>query len=174
MEEDGFVYIFADAKIEELSPSSWRQARLHRSLAFYFRIRPNAEKVRCESIGLFLVGEDGFEPSKRNAADLQSVPFGHSGTPPYSICSGAGRRTRTPDLLITNQLLYQLSYTGGSTEHGYYTMMGEKVKHFFHFFRKFLPVYVLLLFVFGKHGNITEKEGSSWRNLTMNFSTGPV
>ena len=28
------------------------------------------------------MGEDGFEPSKRNAADLQSVPFGHSGTPP--------------------------------------------------------------------------------------------
>ena len=28
--------------------------------------------------------------------------------------NGAGRRTRTPDLLITNQLLYQLSYTGGS------------------------------------------------------------
>ena len=25
--------------------------------------------------------------------------------------AGAGRRTRTPDLLITNQLLYQLSYT---------------------------------------------------------------
>ena len=24
---------------------------------------------------------------------------------------GAGGRTRTPDLLITNQLLYQLSYT---------------------------------------------------------------
>ena len=35
--------------------------------------------------GLTLVGEDGFEPSKRNAADLQSVPFGHSGTPPYEI-----------------------------------------------------------------------------------------
>ena len=27
---------------------------------------------------------------------------------------GAGRRTRTPDLLITNQLLYRLSYTGAS------------------------------------------------------------
>ena len=26
--------------------------------------------------------------------------------------SGAGRRIRTPDLLITNQLLYRLSYTG--------------------------------------------------------------
>ena len=25
---------------------------------------------------------------------------------------GAGRGTRTPDLLITNQLLYQLSYAG--------------------------------------------------------------
>ena len=31
------------------------------------------------------MGEDGFEPSKRNAADLQSVPFGHSGTPPYEV-----------------------------------------------------------------------------------------
>ena len=27
-----------------------------------------------------------------------------------TVC-GAGERTRTPDLLITNQLLYQLSYT---------------------------------------------------------------
>ena len=61
----------------------------------------------CNMSGL--VGEDGFEPSKRNATDLQSAPFGHSGTLPYSI--GAGGRIRTPDLLITNQLLYQLSYT---------------------------------------------------------------
>ena len=54
-----------------------------------------------------MVEEGGFEPPKRDATDLQSAPFGHSGTPPY----GAGERTRTPDLLITNQLLYQLSYT---------------------------------------------------------------
>ena len=39
----------------------------------------------AKAIGFFLVGEDGFEPSKRNAADLQSVPFGHSGTPPYKV-----------------------------------------------------------------------------------------
>ena len=33
---------------------------------------------------LFLmVEEDGFEPSKRNVTDLQSAPFGLSGTPPY-------------------------------------------------------------------------------------------
>ena len=29
--------------------------------------------------------EGGFEPPKRNATDLQSAPFGHSGTPPYQI-----------------------------------------------------------------------------------------
>ena len=59
------------------------------------------------------VGRGGFEPPKSVTADLQSAPFGRSGTLPI-ICSkelGAGGRTRTPDLLITNQLLYQLSYT---------------------------------------------------------------
>lgn len=30
----------------------------------------------------FLVGADGFEPSKHYAADLQSVPIGHSGKLP--------------------------------------------------------------------------------------------
>ena len=47
--------------------------------------------------------------------DLQSVPFGHSGIPPCNPQLkdlGAGEGTRTPDQLITNQLLYQLSYTG--------------------------------------------------------------
>ena len=32
-----------------------------------------------------LVGEGGFEPPKALPADLQSVPFGHSGTPPYAL-----------------------------------------------------------------------------------------
>ncbi len=63
-----------------------------------------------------MVGEGGFEPPKSLTTDLQSAPFGHSGIPPYSLGyaaekDGAGRRTRTPDLLITNQLHYQLSYT---------------------------------------------------------------
>ena len=64
-----------------------------------------------------VVGEDGFEPSKSKTTDLQSAPFGRSGTPPYSVMScggGAGGRIRTPDLLITNQLLYRLSYTSVS------------------------------------------------------------
>ena len=48
-----------------------------------------------------MVEEGGFEPPKASPADLQSVPFGHSGTPPYLVF-GAGGRIRTPDLLITN------------------------------------------------------------------------
>ena len=48
-----------------------------------------------------LVGEGGFEPPKRDATDLQSAPFGHSGTLPF----GAGERSRTINLLITSQLL---------------------------------------------------------------------
>ena len=43
------------------------------------------KKTNPLGLVLIVVGEDGFEPSKRNAADLQSVPFGHSGTPPYLV-----------------------------------------------------------------------------------------
>ena len=43
---------------------------------------PTTKKTSSYELVFFVVGEDGFEPSKRNAADLQSVPFGHSGTPP--------------------------------------------------------------------------------------------
>ena len=52
----------------------------------------------------------GFEPPKASPTDLQSVPFGRSGTPPWIFPSsllGASEGTRTPDRLITNQLLYQ-------------------------------------------------------------------
>ncbi len=44
------------------------------------------------------MGRDGFEPSKQVAADLQSVPFGHSGiSAPLSII-----------LTDSKQLLYAL------------------------------------------------------------------
>ena len=69
----------------------------------------------------------------RKTADLQSAPFGRSGNCPFQLTvvsvdvdkgyfstinfstyqlSGAEEGSRTPDLLITNQLLYQLSYFG--------------------------------------------------------------
>ncbi len=41
------------------------------------------DSLRCTKVAVsFLVEGDGFEPSKRDATDLQSAPFGHSGTPP--------------------------------------------------------------------------------------------
>jgi hypothetical protein len=60
-----------------------------------------------------VVEGDGFEPSKSKTADLQSAPFGRSGTLPKAEVEtgGAGDGTRTRNLLITNQLLCQLSYT---------------------------------------------------------------
>ena len=57
------------------------------------------------------MGESGFEPLKAQLTDLQSAPFGHSGIPPYILLK-ADDRTRTDNLLITNQLLCQLSHIG--------------------------------------------------------------
>ena len=61
-------------------------------------------------------------------------PLGNS---PILNC-GAGGRTRTPDLLITNQLLYQLSYTSTSSESVFrlnardnISQVDTNVKHFF-------------------------------------------
>ena len=67
------------------------------------------QKITTPFGAVILVGEGGFEPPKSVTTDLQSAPFDRSGIPPYEI--GAGGRIRTPDLLITNQLLYRLSYT---------------------------------------------------------------
>ena len=49
----------------------------------------------------------GFEPAKAEPSDLQSDPVDRLGTPPE--IDGADYRSRTGDLLITSQLLYQLS-----------------------------------------------------------------
>ena len=57
--------------------------------------------------------------------------------------NGAGGRTRTPDLLITNQLLYQLSYTSLlicflSTDVLYYIISKTACQEFFKIFLIFL------------------------------------
>ena len=43
----------------------------------------NNTAPKCDVV----VGEVGFEPTKSSTTDLQSAPFGHSGTLPYSILS---------------------------------------------------------------------------------------
>ena len=45
------------------------------------------------------------------ASRFTVCPLWPLGNSPIFSCAGAGGRTRTPDLLITNQLLYRLSYT---------------------------------------------------------------
>ena len=65
------------------------------------------QKSTSRDVLFLLVERGGFEPPKSLTTDLQSAPFGHSGTSPY----GAGDRNRTNNLLITNQLLCLLSYT---------------------------------------------------------------
>jgi hypothetical protein len=65
-----------------------------------------------------MVERGGFEPPKASPADLQSAPFGRSGTSPQKkfpfavnlrqfFQPGAGDGIRTRNLLITNQLLYR-------------------------------------------------------------------
>ena len=53
------------------------------------------QKTSVFSTLVFLVGAGGFEPPKLKAADLQSVPIGHSGTRPYSFLC-----VRSPDDLL--------------------------------------------------------------------------
>ena len=64
------------------------------------------------SSGSALVGEGGFEPPKPKQ-QIYSLPHLTALEFPH-MKFGAGGRIRTPDLLITNQLLYQLSYTSSS------------------------------------------------------------
>src|SRR5882672_11395907 len=67
-------------------------------------------------------GEDS-NLRRRSPADLQSAPFGHSGTSPRPSRPRrrADGRSRTGDLLITSQPLYRLSYIGTSPVLGPYS-----------------------------------------------------
>ena len=75
-------------------------------------------------VSLLLVGRGRFELPKSVTSDLQSDPFGRSGIFPYILLPprrmncGAGDWNRTHNLLITNQLLCQLSYTGAVVPRG--------------------------------------------------------
>ena len=55
-----------------------------------------------------------------------------------SLAFGAGRRTRTPDPLITNQLLYQLSYTSNLKSMGIISLIEPIVNIFFKNFSFFI------------------------------------
>ncbi len=75
------------------------------------------EKPDCNAIGFIWWGMVDSNHRRHSQQIYSLSPLATREIPHIQLfCRllGAGRRTRTPDLLITNQLLYQLSYTGGS------------------------------------------------------------
>ena len=83
------------------------------------RIRPPFKKKNRHAIRRndFLGGGRWIRTTEVTDNRFTVCPLWPLGNSPIFTCAlkrklGAGRRTRTPDLLITNQLLYQLSYTG--------------------------------------------------------------
>ena len=64
-----------------------------------------------------LVGAGGFEPPKLKAADLQSVPIGHSGTRPYTVFCSRG----LPVYITTRERVCQLLFTAFSGKSGCWT-----------------------------------------------------
>ena len=83
----------SQAKIPgSLEYSGWR--RIRTALAYD---RKTPERI-CSGV---VVDGEGFEPSKASPADLQSVPFGHSGIHPYGTY-----RARTYDPLLVRPVSY--------------------------------------------------------------------
>ena len=83
-----------------------------------FEPRRDGIKIRCLTAWLYpneiwtnkkMVEGDGFEPPNPKER-IYSPPRLATSLPLQG--NGAGDRSRTHDLLITSQLLYQLSYTG--------------------------------------------------------------
>jgi hypothetical protein len=113
-------------------PTAWKAVALptellplFNNLRFYTNLTPRFDASRkCGTSNSWARMDSNHRTRKRT--DLQSVAVGHLatcpftlGTPPHFQCLSGGSRlpraregTRTPDQLITNQLLYQLSYSG--------------------------------------------------------------
>ena len=83
-------------------------------------IEPTLEVLETSVLPLNYAPKNGgggrIRTAEPEGTDLQSVVFSHFTTPPDE--NGAGERSRTLDLLITSQLLYQLSYTGNKYING--------------------------------------------------------
>ena len=126
------------ASKERIRFAAAKPRRLKQSTGLFlraaFRIRsPKHKKDQSERIDLFCGGGGRIRTIEAKRSRFTVCPLWPLGNSPiFSFRRfGAGRRTRTPDLLITNQLLYQLSYTGGSTERIYYSTQFRKVKKYF-------------------------------------------
>ena len=71
-------------------------------------LEPESSASANSAIPAKMVGRDGFEPSKSVTADLQSAPFGHSGTYPYEVGAGEGNRTTTSRVRVYRTATMQI------------------------------------------------------------------
>ena len=69
---DSAIYYKKYLIIEARDGIRTRDPRLGKAMLYHW----------ATSAWILLVEEGGFEPPKHKVTDLQSVPFGHSGTPP--------------------------------------------------------------------------------------------
>ena len=107
------------------------------------RIRPPFKKKNRHAIRRndFLGGGRWIRTTEVTDNRFTVCPLWPLGNSPIFTCAlkrelGAGRRTRTPDLLITNQLLYQLSYTSISATEWILADAAPFVKPKFFIFRE--------------------------------------
>ena len=71
-----------------------------------------------DKFGIYHGGGGWIRTTVGIASRFTVCPLWPLGNTPILTLRGAGGRIRTPDLLITNQLLYQLSYTSRITSKG--------------------------------------------------------
>ncbi len=109
------------------------QAQRPYSLGLRLSIRPPYAKRPCQRHDLLTYGGSGWIRTTEVVDNRFTVcPLWPLGNAPICSCrlslrgeGGAGRRTRTPDLLITNQLLYQLSYTSAFQNNAYHSRLSR-------------------------------------------------
>ncbi len=77
-------------------------------LPAYFAAQRATESIGKKSESLILVGRQGFEPWKAQGQQIYSLSRLTASVPTH----GAVDRDRTGDLLLTMEMLYQLSYNG--------------------------------------------------------------
>ena len=82
-----------------------------------------------------MVVGDGFEPSKSATADLQSAPFGRSGTPPLDIGAGEGNRTLTISLVKEDASEAQIQLVAMAIASRYKYLKTDEVMLFFFNFK---------------------------------------
>ncbi len=91
----------SERRVSNPQPPAWKAGALPIELLSLVNLLCNYHS--------YAVGTGGFEPPK---SKQQIYSLSHLATLVYPLKKRAEEGTRTPDLLITNQWLYQLSYFG--------------------------------------------------------------